>query len=75
MKMGRDEVDVKITDRIKRIEGVESAYWDNQRNRLVVYYHTPIIALDTIKIKVAGAIDDAFLHNAVEETTLISLGR
>lgn len=64
---------MKITDRIKRIEGVESAYWDNQRNRLVVYYHTP--TLDTIKIKVAGAIDDAFLHNAVEETTLISLGQ
>ncbi len=63
---------MKITDRVKSIEGVESAYWDNLRNRLVIYYLASI-ALDTIKIKVAGAINDAFLHRAVEEITLISL--
>ncbi len=62
---------MKITDRIKKIEGVESAYWDSPRNRLVVYYYASI-ALAIIKIKVAGAINDAFLHRAVEEITLIS---
>lgn len=63
---------MKLTDRIEKIDGVESAYWDSHRNRLVVYYYV-VIALDTIKIKVAGAINDAFLHRAVEEITLISL--
>lgn len=63
---------MKILDRIKALVGVEDAYWDSPRNRLVVYYDASI-ALDTIRIKVAGAIDDAFLHRAVEEITLISL--
>ena len=61
---------MKFTDRFKGIEGVESAHWDSKGNRLIVYYHG---SLDTIKIRVAGAIDDAFLHRAVEEITLISL--
>ena len=63
---------MKLTDRIKRIDGVQSAYWDSLRNRLVVYYYAQM-TLDTIKIRVSGAINDAFLHRAVEETTLISI--
>ena len=63
---------MKITDRVKKIESVESAYWDSQRSRLVIYYHPPT-ALGVTKIKVAGAINDAFLHNAIDEITLISL--
>lgn len=63
---------MKIVDRVKGIEGVESAYWDSQRGRLIVYYYASI-TLDTMKIMVAGVIDDAFLHTAVEEITLISL--
>jgi len=62
---------MKIQDRIKALEGVEDAYWDSQRNKLVVYYSS-IIPLDTIKVRVAGAIRDAHLQEAVEEITLIS---
>jgi len=63
---------MKITERIEQIEGVESAFWDNQRSRLVVYHRLPT-AIDTLKIKVSKAVDDAFLHNAIEGVTFISL--
>ena len=61
---------MKFTNRFKGIEGITNAYWDSPRNRLVIYYRGP---LDTAKIKVAGVINDASLHNAVEEITFISL--
>ncbi|KKK81158.1 hypothetical protein LCGC14_2816300 [marine sediment metagenome] len=61
---------MKIADRIKAVEGVDDAYWDGRNNRLVVYYcaSTP---LDTIKIRVSGAIGEAALQNAVEKITFI----
>ena len=63
---------MKFIDRIKGIEGINDAYWESRRNRLVVYYPAAI-ALDTMKIRFAGAIDEASLHNAIEEITLISV--
>jgi|GEM_PF-4216435 len=63
---------MKIQDRIKALKDVTDAYWDNQRNRLVVYY-SDVIPPDTMKIRVAGAIRDAYLQEAVEGITLISV--
>ena len=63
---------MKLTDRIKDIVGIEDAYWDSQRNRLVVYYHTSM-DLDIVKARVAGAIGDANLQRAVDTITLIRL--
>lgn len=60
---------MKIQDRVKVLEGVTDARWDSQRNRLVVYYSdTPP---DIMKVRVAGAIGEAHLQEAIEEVTLI----
>ena len=63
---------MKITDRVENIEGVEEAHWDGTHNRLAVYY-LDTIPLDTIKVRVAGAIGDAHLQEALNEITLISV--
>ncbi len=65
-------VEMKITDRVKGIEGIEDAFWDGRQNRLVVYYKDSAL-LDTVKIKVAGAIAEVGLQRAVDKVTLISM--
>jgi len=60
---------MKIQDRIKDITGVEDAYWDSHRNRLVVYYSD---SLDKIKVLVANAVMRAGLQRAIDEITFIS---
>lgn len=63
---------MKIQDRIKSLEGVTDAHWESQSNRLVVYYSN--VPLDTMKIRVSGAIGEAHLQEAVDKITLISTG-
>ena len=60
---------MKIQDRIGALEGVENVIWDGGRNRLIVYYSG---LLDTIKVRVAGAIREANLQRAIEEIALIT---
>jgi len=64
---------MKITDRIKQIIGVTDAVWDSNQKRLIVYYFDTV-PLDTMKIRVAGAIGDAALQDWVSDITLISHG-
>jgi len=63
---------MRIQDRINAIEGVSNALWDSRRNRLVVYYLSTIPVF-TIKVRIAKAIGDACLQEAIEEVSLISL--
>ncbi len=63
---------MRIQDRILGIKGVEMAHWDSIKNRLVVYY-LDSVPLDTIKTRVAGAVGDACLDEAIEAITLISV--
>jgi len=62
---------MKIQDRIKSIEGVDDAHWDSRQNRLVVYYWCAY-PLEEMKIKVASAIGEAALQNAIDSITFIS---
>lgn len=59
---------MKIQDRIKALKGVTGAHWDAPQNRLVVYYSE---AVDAIKVRVANAIKEAGLIEAVESIILI----
>jgi len=63
---------MKLADRIRVLEGVTDAHWDAKQNRLVVFYSS-LIPLDTVKVRVAGAIGDANLQQAIEKITLISV--
>lgn len=62
---------MKIQDRINAIDGVVGAHWAGGQNKLTVYYSNAI-PKDTIKIRVAGAIGEAHLQEAIEDITLIS---
>jgi len=63
---------MNIVDRINKISGVEETHWDSAQNRLVVYY-SDSIPVDTMKIRIAGALHDAELQDSIDTTTLISV--
>ncbi len=62
---------MRITDRMEELAGVVSAHWDSAGNRLIVYYQDTV-PVDTIMIRIAGALQDASLQDSIDTTTLIS---
>ena len=59
---------MKVQDRIKLLAGVEDAYWDSKRERLIIYYDE-LTPLDTIKLRVIKAIVGVRLQDSVKEIT------
>jgi hypothetical protein len=64
---------MKITDRMKALQGVTDAYWCGKKNKLTVYYD-PAVPLDIIKVRVAASLRDAELQDSIDDITLISQG-
>ncbi len=62
---------MKITDRVKKVPGVESVYWNSHLNQLTVYY-SPFEVRDAVKIGVVAQVAD-FDINAVDRFVFISL--
>ncbi len=60
---------MKITDRIKRIQGVDNAYWDGACNKLTVYHHGD---REAMKVRVAHALREADVIDSMESIILIS---
>ena len=63
---------MKITDRVKRISGVESAYWNSNQNQLTIYY-SGSVPKENIKAQVVAEVRDVGLVNAVDKFVFISL--
>ena len=62
---------MKITDRVKTVPGVLSAYWNSHLNNLTVYY-SDSVPLDSVKICVTAMVADLGLARAVERFIFIS---
>ena len=58
---------MKVTDRVKKIQDVDSAYWN--RNCLTIYHHGD---RETVKVRVAHALRQADVIDAIDNIILIS---
>ena len=62
---------MKLTDRIKAVPGVESAFWNSHFNQLTVYYDSSV-PKESVKACVVASVAD-FDINAVDRFIFISL--
>lgn len=58
---------MKITDRVKGIQGVDSVYW--KPNNLTIYHHGD---REAMKVQVAHVLRQADVIDSIDDITLIS---
>lgn len=62
---------MKITERVKAIDGVHNAYWDGKTNELTIYYTG--VSIDAVKVKVADSLRGADVIDSINKISLIEV--
>lgn len=64
---------MKITDRVKKLQGVIDSIWNGGNNQLTVYYDSTIIGIRQLSVMVVDCLGELYWGGAVEKVNFISV--